>query len=68
MARDKAKDDKYFNCGEEHEKKYVSSLYDNKTAVYNFLVSSCANGKISYSTHMKVYQLIKENLGYPIPA
>lgn len=26
MSRDKAKDDKYFNCQQEHELEYVSSL------------------------------------------
>lgn len=42
MARDKTKDDKYFNCSEKHENDYVSSLYgNNKDSVSNFLVTAC---------------------------
>lgn len=68
MARDKAKDDKYFNCSEEHENNYVSSLYgDNQTTVSVFLETECEDNTINYSTHMEVYELIKNELGYAIP-
>ena len=67
MGIDKGKDDKYFNCSQEHEFKYVSELYDDKDSVYNFLKEKCKNGNIKYSTHSEVYQMIKDELGYPIP-
>ncbi len=69
MARDKAKDDKYFNCSQEHELTYVSGLYDGEAEiiVYNFLIKSCKNGDIKYSTHMQVYELIEQHFGYPVP-
>lgn len=68
MARDKAKDDKYFNCSEKHENDYVSSLYgNNKVFVSVFLETACKNNIINYSTHMEVYKLIKAELGLAIP-
>lgn len=69
MARDKAKDDKYFNCSEKHENDYVSSLYgDNQVVVSVFLKMECENNTINYSTHMEVYELIETELGFSIPA
>lgn len=68
MARDKTKDDKYFNCSEKHENDYVSSLYgNNKDSVSNFLVTACDDNTINYSTHMEVYELIKNQFGYAVP-
>lgn len=67
MARDKSKDDKYFSCSQQHELNYVSGLYVQKQTVYNFLVSACQSNLIYHSTHMQVYQLIRDRLGYPIP-
>lgn len=67
MGRDKAKDDKSFNCSQEHELNYVSGLYANKKTVFDFLVISCRNNSLKNSTHMQVYQLIKSKLGYEIP-
>lgn len=68
MARDKAKDDRFFNCAQYYEIEQVASHYDhNKAEVLEFLKSSCTKKVILYSTHMQVYQLIKEKLGYPIP-
>jgi hypothetical protein len=67
MARDKSKDDKYFNCSQEHERKYVASLYQDEAGVNKFLIKKCQDGTIHYWTHMKVYELIKKDLGYPIP-
>ena len=69
MARDKAKDDKYFNCSQDSEHDYVAGLYsaDRRPGVRSFLKSSCANNTINYSTHLKVYELIRDNLGYAIP-
>ncbi len=68
MARDKARDDKFFNCSEEHEDNYVASLYGtNKDKVSDFLVEKCDDNTINYSTHTEVYELIKDSYGYPIP-
>ena len=67
MARDKAKDDKFFNCSQEHELNYVSGLYTETKSVYDFLKKKCNAGVIKYSTHMEIYELIKDELGYPIP-
>lgn len=69
MGRDKSKDDKYFNCGQEHEFKYVAGLYGtNYDKVYFYLKKKCGDGSIRYSTHMEVYKMIERDLGYPIPA
>ncbi len=67
MARDKAKDDKHFNCSQEHEFEYVSALYNDKSVVYAFLKKNCGNGRIKYSTHYELYEMIKSELGYQIP-
>jgi len=67
MARDKAKDDKFYNCSEEHERDYVSGLYYNKSVISDFLIKKCKDNSINYSTHTEVYELIKSEFGYPIP-
>ena len=68
MARDKAKDDKHFNCEQKHELDYVSGLYPNHEAeVLTLLIKWCKNNTIKYSTHKEVYELIKKELGYSIP-
>ena len=67
MARDKARDDKYFNCKQEHEDNYVANLYDESNEVSTFLTEKCKDNTINYSTHMEVYELIEEKLGYEIP-
>jgi hypothetical protein len=67
MARDKSKDDMYFNCSQDYELNYVASLYTEKQKVLDFLKRKCADGTIKYSKHMEVYELIKKELGYPIP-
>ena len=68
MARDKARDDKYFNCKQEHEDGYVAGLYgSNKDKVSTFLSNKCADKTINNSTHKEVYNLIKEKLGYALP-
>jgi hypothetical protein len=68
MARDKARDDKLFNCSEKHENGYVAGLYgSNKDEVSIFLTKNCDNNTIKNSTHQQVYKLIKEKLGYELP-
>jgi hypothetical protein len=67
LARDKAKDDKLFNCSQEYELNYVASLYVEKEKVKKFLGEKCKSGKIKNFTHKQVYELIKTELGYDIP-
>lgn len=67
MSKNLGKDQKFFNCSEEHERKYVAGKYQDQERVLTFIKESCKNGKIKYSTHMQVYQLIKEELGLEIP-
>jgi hypothetical protein len=67
MARDKAKDDKLFNCSQEHEFQYVSGLYSSIFRVLTFLKSNCADNTIKNLTHLEVYKLIQTKLGFPIP-
>lgn len=58
-------DHKFFNCSEKHEHDYVVSLYPIKERdrVRDFLEECCENGKIFYSTHEEVYELIEKELG-----
>lgn len=69
MARDKAKDGRTFNCSQDHEHDYVAGLYsiDRRPNVRTLLKSGCANNTIYNSTHLQVYTLIKNKLGYDIP-
>jgi len=67
MARDKARDDIFFNCQEEHEDNYVSNLYLDSDTVKKFLSDKCADKTIKYSTHKAVYELIEDELGFPLP-
>lgn len=71
MAKNKARDDKFFNCNQEKdydEKDYVARQYpEHYEEVYEFLKRKCKNKQIHYSTHAEVYQLIEDELGYPSP-
>ncbi len=67
MARDISRDDEFFNCEQEHELRYVSGLYAEHQRVYDFLKQKCANNQIKYSTHRQVYELIRKELGFPLP-
>jgi hypothetical protein len=68
MARDKAKDDKHFNCTQPHETDYVAGLYPHaKEEVKTFLASACKSNALHNSTHKEVYDLIKTKLGHSQP-
>ncbi len=67
MGRDKAKDDRQFNCNQDSELNYVAGLYEERIIVKAFLIGSCHNKSIKYFTHLEVYKLIEKELGYPIP-
>ena len=64
MNRNKGRDDKFFNCSEEHEFKYVSGRFEESDLVYAFLKEKCKVGEIKYSSHKEVYELIKDELGF----
>ncbi|WP_041230171.1 hypothetical protein ACMC5U_07270 [Deferribacteres bacterium DY0609] len=58
----------YIFKDKDYEIKYVASLYPTKKdKVAVFLKEKCKSGEISYSTHMEVYNLIKKELGLPLP-
>ncbi|MEX2483643.1 MAG: hypothetical protein WED10_03755 [Brumimicrobium sp.] len=67
MEKDKARDDKFFNCSEQHEVDYVAGLYKDHEGVRELLKKRCADGTIHYSTSLEVYKLVKKELGYDIP-
>ena len=68
MARDKSKDDKLFNCSQEHEHRYVFNLYEgNEKIVKDFLEEKCDDKTIIYFNHIDVYQLIQDELELQIP-
>jgi hypothetical protein len=68
MGRDKARDDKLFNCSESHEVGYVAGLYpDNKKLVEGYLIQLCIAGVIKNFTHAQVYDIIEDRLKLPVP-
>lgn len=63
MGRDKARDDKYFNCQEDHEIQYVANQYGaDSERVADFLKRMCEANIIHNSTHDEVYALIEKGL------
>ena len=69
MARDRSKDQKLFNCSQDHEINYVVGLYssDKHANVRQFIKDGCSSNLIYHCTHARLYQLIMEKLGYVIP-
>lgn len=69
MGRDKERDDKLFNCSQEHERNYIASLYDDskRQAVLDFISHGCSTNIIYHTTHYKVYKLIEQHLELPVP-
>ena len=67
MEKGKKKDAKYFNCSQDHERIYVANRYKQNAVVKDFLIKKCKDGTIKYSTHQEVFELIKKELGFPIP-
>jgi len=62
--RNKARDDVFFNCKQEHEDNFVARQYgDKQKVVSDFLEQCCNSNEIKYSTHAEVYDLIKKELG-----
>ncbi|WP_066628762.1 hypothetical protein [Labilibacter marinus] len=67
MARSKSNDKQVFTCEQTHQLNYFSHLYNKNEDVEKFLRRSCATGTIDKKTHIEVFKLIEEELGYPIP-
>ncbi len=67
MKRDKARDDQFFNCSNEHEVNYIAGLYEESKKVRDFLRLKCQDGSISYLTHKALYELIDAQLGCNVP-
>lgn len=66
MKRDKARDDKFFSCQNEHELSYVAGLYQDSKKVREFIRENCGKS-IQYTTHKELYKLIESELGLSIP-
>ena len=60
MEKSVERDNKFFNCSEEHELKHVAGKYENPDAVAAFIKQECASGLIHYWTHEKVYDLLQK--------
>ncbi len=67
MARSKSNDKQVFTCEQPFQLNYLNHLYNNNEEVEFFLKRNCANGKLEKKTHIEVFKMIKEELGYPIP-
>lgn len=65
MARNKSRDDKLFNCSQQHEIDYVTSLYpkEYRKDIKEFIELNCALGVFDNSTHKYVYNSIEERFG-----
>jgi len=67
MARSKSNDQEVFSSEQPHQLNYFTHLYKKNEEVEKFLRRHCANGTIDKKTHLEVFKLIEEELGYPIP-
>ncbi len=67
MGKDYKKDSKFFNCSQDHERKYLAGRYSDHKKVEEFLIAKCKDGTIKYSTHQEVYELIEKELGFAVP-
>ncbi|MCC8194489.1 MAG: hypothetical protein LIP28_07580 [Deltaproteobacteria bacterium] len=52
------RDNKYFNCGEDHEIRHVAGQYRDPEEVAAYIRQECVSGHIHYWTHEKVYALL----------
>ena len=52
-----------FNCSQEHELKYVASLYNDRPTkkVKEFLKEKYKSNKIKNSKHKELYKLLEDN-------
>jgi hypothetical protein len=58
-----SKENEYFNCSEDYENEYVSSLYVKKEKVSETLTTWCENGTIKNTKHSELYVML-EKAGY----
>lgn len=55
------RDNKFFNCSEEHELNYVAGKYEDREKVKEFIRQKCADKTIHYWTQEKLAQYLAEN-------
>lgn len=68
MKRNKLKDNSLFNCNYEYDLNCISGLYlSYQKEVKSYLIKQCKSGTLKYFTHKDVYELINDELGYPVP-
>lgn len=60
------RDNKFFNCSEEHELNQVSSKYRDKEKVKAFIRGKCKDKTIHYWTHEKLAAYLAENGFQPV--
>jgi hypothetical protein len=68
MTKDESKDYQFFECDQQQDLDYVAGLYNEKEKVYDLLYTERNKNTISYSTHVDIYELIEDKLGYPVPS
>lgn len=63
MTTGKARDDKFFNCSQDSERDYVKKLYaGHEQQIEDYIKEQCKVGKIHYTSHEKLYQMIYDDL------
>ncbi|GAF03164.1 hypothetical protein [Saccharicrinis fermentans] len=67
MARNKSNDKLVFSWEHPYQLNYFAHLYGKNEEVEKFLRRHCANGSLENKTHLEVFEMIEEELGFPIP-
>jgi len=67
MTKDESRDYQFFECYEQQDLDYVAGLYNDKEKVYDLLKTEREKNTINYSTHVDIYELIENRLGFPVP-
>lgn len=67
MARNKSNDKHVFYSDQMHQLNYFSHLYGHNQNVDKFLKRLCAIGTLDKKTHLEVFKIVRDKLGYPLP-
>lgn len=54
------KEQDYFNCSEDYEHDYVAGLFEETRKVKKWLKENCANNNINNTTHVELYQMLRD--------
>lgn len=68
MPKDESRDYQFFECHQQQDIDYIIGLYDHKEKVYDLLSTEREKNTINYATHVDIYELIENKLGYPVPS